>query len=100
MSTHAMACVLYGSREPLGFAELAHPRQPSRQKTLALGRMNLYIHDIKNANLAYGDTILYPKFKEGEGLKRLMWIKNGRSFAGLRGRFICSCAADSQQNES
>ncbi len=33
-------------------------------------RMNLYIHDIKNANLAYGDTLLYPKFKEGEGLKQ------------------------------
>jgi type I restriction enzyme M protein len=32
--------------------------------------MNLYIHDIKNANLAYGDTLLYPKFKEGEGLKQ------------------------------
>ncbi|MFH0904605.1 MAG: DUF429 domain-containing protein, partial [Methanobacteriota archaeon] len=31
---------------------------------------NLYIHDIKNANLAYGDTLLYPKFKEGEGLKQ------------------------------
>ncbi|MDP3103838.1 MAG: type I restriction-modification system subunit M, partial [Candidatus Methanoperedens sp.] len=44
--------------------------QEANQKTLALGRMNLYIHDIKNANLAYGDTILYPKFKEGEGLKQ------------------------------
>ncbi len=32
--------------------------------------MNLYIHDIKNANLAYGDTLLYPKFKEGEKLKQ------------------------------
>jgi len=44
--------------------------QEANQKTLALGRMNLYIHDIKNANLAYGDTLLYPKFKEGEGLKQ------------------------------
>ena len=32
--------------------------------------MNLYIHNIKNANLAYSDTLLYPKFKEGEGLKQ------------------------------
>ncbi|SNQ59221.1 class I SAM-dependent DNA methyltransferase [Candidatus Methanoperedens nitratireducens] len=44
--------------------------QEANQKTLALGRMNLYIHDIKNANLAYGDTLLYPKFKEGEKLKQ------------------------------
>lgn len=44
--------------------------QEANQKTLALGRMNLYIHDIKNANLVYGDTLLYPKFKEGEGLKQ------------------------------
>lgn len=44
--------------------------QEANQKTLALGRMNLYIHDIKNANVAYGDTLLYPKFKEGEGIKK------------------------------
>ncbi|NOZ76186.1 MAG: type I restriction-modification system subunit M [Euryarchaeota archaeon] len=44
--------------------------QEANHKTLALGRMNLYIHDIKNHNLAYGDTLLYPKFKEGERLKQ------------------------------
>jgi type I restriction enzyme M protein len=44
--------------------------QEVNQKTLALGRMNLYIHDIRNANIAYGDTLLYPKFKEGEGVKK------------------------------
>jgi len=44
--------------------------QEANQKTLALGRMNLYIHEIKNAHLAYGDTLLYPKFKEGDGLKQ------------------------------
>ena len=43
--------------------------QEVNQKTLALGRMNLYIHDIKNAHIAYGDTLLRPKFKEGEGVK-------------------------------
>jgi type I restriction enzyme M protein len=32
--------------------------------------MNLYIHDIRNAQLTLGDTLLYPKFKEGEGVKR------------------------------
>jgi type I restriction enzyme M protein len=32
--------------------------------------MNLYIHDIGNCNLAFGDTFLYPKFKEKEDLKQ------------------------------
>jgi type I restriction enzyme M protein len=32
--------------------------------------MNMYIHDIRDAHLEFGDTFLYPKFKEGEGLRR------------------------------
>ncbi|MCD6575604.1 MAG: type I restriction-modification system subunit M [Nanoarchaeota archaeon] len=44
--------------------------QEHNPKTLALGRMNLYIHDIKNAQLAIGDTLLYPKFKEGGFIKQ------------------------------
>lgn len=43
--------------------------QEVNQKTLALGTMNLYIHDIKNAQTAMGDTLLYPKFREGDGVK-------------------------------
>ncbi|CEL23998.1 class I SAM-dependent DNA methyltransferase [Methanobacterium formicicum] len=43
--------------------------QEVNQKTLALGTMNLYIHDIKNAQTVMGDTLLYPKFKEGDGVK-------------------------------
>ncbi|MBI4378711.1 MAG: SAM-dependent DNA methyltransferase [Nitrospinae bacterium] len=43
--------------------------QEANHKTLALSEMNLYIHDIRNAQLALGDTLLYPKFKEGEGIK-------------------------------
>jgi len=39
-------------------------------KTLALAKMNLYIHDIRNAQLSHGDTLLYPKFKEGGKLKQ------------------------------
>ncbi len=39
-------------------------------KTLALSKMNLYIHDIRNAQLTLGDTLLYPKFKEGERIKK------------------------------
>ncbi len=44
--------------------------QEYNHKTVALAKMNLYIHDIKNARLALGDTLLYPKFKEGERLKK------------------------------
>lgn len=43
--------------------------QEVNQKTRALGTMNLYIHDIKNAQIASGDTLLYPKFREGDRLK-------------------------------
>ncbi len=44
--------------------------QEYNHKTLALAKMNLYIHDIRNGNLALGDTLLYPKFKEGDKLKK------------------------------
>jgi type I restriction enzyme M protein len=44
--------------------------QEYNHKTLALAKMNLYIHDIKNGQLALGDTLLYPKFKEGDRLKK------------------------------
>lgn len=44
--------------------------QEANHKTLAFGRMNMYIHDIRNAKLAYGDTLLYPKFKEGENVQQ------------------------------
>jgi type I restriction enzyme M protein len=44
--------------------------QEANPHTLALGRMNLYIHDITNAQLAPGDTLLRPKFKEGDEVKK------------------------------
>jgi len=43
--------------------------QEANYKTLALAKMNLYIHDIKNARIALGDTLLYPKFKQGEKIQ-------------------------------
>lgn len=43
--------------------------QEANHKTLALSEMNLYIHDIRNAKVVLGDTLLYPKFKEGEKVK-------------------------------
>jgi type I restriction enzyme M protein len=44
--------------------------QEANAKTLAYGRMNMYIHDIRNVQLAYGDTLLYPKFKDGEAIQQ------------------------------
>jgi type I restriction enzyme M protein len=43
--------------------------QEANHKTLALAKMNLYIHDIRNAQLTLGDTLLYPKFKEADRVK-------------------------------
>jgi type I restriction enzyme M protein len=44
--------------------------QEANQSILALAKMNMYIHDIRDCHLEFGDTFLYPKFKEGEGLKQ------------------------------
>ncbi len=44
--------------------------QEANQGILALAKMNMFIHDIRDCHLEFGDTFLYPKFKEGEGLKR------------------------------
>lgn len=44
--------------------------QEVNQRTIALAKMNMYIHDIRDCHLEFGDTFLYPKFKEGDGLKR------------------------------
>jgi type I restriction enzyme M protein len=38
--------------------------QEANQTTYALCKMNLYIHDIRDVDLALGDTLLYPKFIE------------------------------------
>jgi len=37
---------------------------------LALAKMNMYIHDIRDSHLEFGDTFLYPKFKEGDALRK------------------------------
>ena len=39
--------------------------QEANHATYVLCKMNLYIHDIRDVNLALGDTLLYPKFREG-----------------------------------
>jgi type I restriction enzyme M protein len=44
--------------------------QEVNQRTIALAKMNMYIHDIRDCHLEFGDTFLYPKFKEGDSLMR------------------------------
>jgi type I restriction enzyme M protein len=39
--------------------------QEANHEIYVLCKMNLYIHDIRDVNLALGDTLLYPKFVEG-----------------------------------
>jgi type I restriction enzyme M protein len=44
--------------------------QEANRSILALCKMNMYIHGIADYHLEFGDTFLYPKFKEGEGIKQ------------------------------
>jgi type I restriction enzyme M protein len=43
--------------------------QEQNPKTLALAKMNMLLHGIKNFHLIMGDTLLYPKYKEKDKLK-------------------------------
>lgn len=52
---------------PEGAEQLFLYGQEANAQTLAYGRMNMYIHGIRNVNLAHGDTLLYPKFKKDDG---------------------------------
>ena len=36
--------------------------------------MNMYIHGIADYHLEFGDTFLYPKLKEGEGIKQFDFV--------------------------
>jgi len=44
--------------------------QEANREIFGLCKMNLYIHDIRDVNLELGDTLLYPKFREGNFLKK------------------------------
>ncbi len=69
--------------------------QEQNFKTLALAKMNLYIHDIRNGDLRQGDTLRYPKFLEGNRLMRFHvilsnppWNQDGYDEASVkRGEF-------------
>lgn len=44
--------------------------QEANQTTFALCRMNLFIHDIRDADIKLGDTLLYPKFQNNGKLQK------------------------------
>lgn len=48
--------------------------QEQNPKTLALAKMNAILHGIKNINLMQGDTLLYPKFIVGDGIKKFDYV--------------------------
>jgi type I restriction enzyme M protein len=48
--------------------------QESNLKTLALAKMNILVHEIKNINLAPGDTLLFPKFKTEADVKKFDYV--------------------------
>jgi type I restriction enzyme M protein len=48
--------------------------QEVNPKTLALAKMNSLLHDIRNFYFALGDTLLYPKFKEGDSIKKFDYV--------------------------
>jgi len=48
--------------------------QEFNPKTLALAKMNMLLHDIKNFYFALGDTLRYPKFKEKDSIKKFDYV--------------------------
>lgn len=48
--------------------------QEHNPKTLALAKMNTLLHDIHNFDFRLGDTLLYPKFKEGDTIKKFDYV--------------------------
>ncbi|MEA2016616.1 MAG: class I SAM-dependent DNA methyltransferase [Actinomycetota bacterium] len=72
--------------------------QEAKHMTLALAKMNLNIHDIRNANIVYGDTLNSPKFKDESGeIKKFdivianpPWNQDGYDEKVLRKGEFCS----------
>ena len=40
----------------------------------ALGKLNLLLHDIKNSYFEEGDSLLFPKFKDGDSFKKFNYV--------------------------
>jgi type I restriction enzyme M protein len=48
--------------------------QEVNPKTLALAKMNMLLHDIRNFYFYLGDTLLFPKIKEGDSIRRFDFV--------------------------
>jgi type I restriction enzyme M protein len=48
--------------------------QEINPKILALAKMNMLLHGISNFRFYLGDTLLYPKFKEGNSIKQFDYV--------------------------
>ena len=57
----------YGLEETRRLFLFGQERSP---EIYAVGQMNLLLHEIKNANLANGDTLDYPRFRENGNLRQ------------------------------
>ncbi|MEM2111896.1 MAG: class I SAM-dependent DNA methyltransferase [Candidatus Bathyarchaeia archaeon] len=65
--SHLHVAEKYGEEETRKLFLFGQERNP---EIYAICQMNLILHDIKNANIANGDTLDYPRFSENEGLKQ------------------------------
>lgn len=48
--------------------------QEQNSKTLALAKMNMLLHDIKNYDFRQGDTLLYPKITTNNSIKKFDYV--------------------------
>lgn len=58
---------MYGQEETKRLFLYGQERSP---EIYAVGEMNLLLHEIRNANLANGDTLDYPRFRDNEKIKQ------------------------------
>jgi len=79
----------YGEEETKKLFLYGQERNP---EIYAVSQMNLLLHEIKNANLANGDTLDYPRFRENGRLKQfdvvianVPWNQDGYGEERLKG---------------
>jgi type I restriction enzyme M protein len=48
--------------------------QEVNSKTLALAKMNMLLHDIRSFYFHLGNTLLFPKFKEGDSIRKFDYV--------------------------
>ncbi|MEM5868846.1 MAG: type I restriction-modification system subunit M [Candidatus Aenigmatarchaeota archaeon] len=65
--SHLHVAEKYGEEETRKLFLFGQERNP---EIYAICQMNLILHDIKNANIANGDTLDYPRFKDNGRLKQ------------------------------